>query len=131
MPPAFSEAFDRFWAVWPPTRRVAKRDARKAWAQLNPSESLVEIILEAVQRQRETWDWIKANGEFIPYPATYIRGARWEDEAVIPRAPSRECQHEPLCPNLWSHGQLLRAEATNDPKILASIKSIIDRRRTG
>lgn len=72
--------FDTFWNAYP--RKAAKKDAAKAWAKLNPSPELVLTILEALKLQRQQESWLKANGAYIPYAATYIRGERWEDEVI-------------------------------------------------
>lgn len=72
------EGFDRFWAIYP--KHVAKKDALKAWEKLRPSPALIERILAAVEWQRQTPKWLKDGGEFAPYPATWLRSERWEDE---------------------------------------------------
>lgn len=68
--------FADFWKAYP--RRVARKDAEKSWAKI-PAETHRKI-LEAVLKARSTEDWRKDNGRFIPYPATYLNGERWEDE---------------------------------------------------
>lgn len=65
----------RFWAVYP--LRCAKKDARKAWAQLNPSPALVDRMIDAVTWQAALW---AAQGYGTPYPASWIRAERWTDE---------------------------------------------------
>lgn len=70
--------FDEFWTAYPKKR--AKEDARKAWAKLKPDESLGKAIIKAVEDAKKTKDWQKENGKYIPYPATYLNGKRWEDE---------------------------------------------------
>ena len=70
--------FDAFWAVYP--RRRAKGDARKAWKALKPSPELQQKILNAVSAQSQSPDWQKEEGKYIPYPASWLRGERWEDE---------------------------------------------------
>lgn len=72
------EDFVRFWDVYP--RKAAKPDALKAWNKLGPDEALVGQIIEAVQRAREGPDWAKDGGQYVPYPASYLNGRRWEDE---------------------------------------------------
>ena len=74
--------FNLFWQSYP--RRTAKGDARKAWLKLHPSPALVQEILEALVWQRQQPDWLRDNGTYIPYPASWLRAERWEDEA--PRA---------------------------------------------
>lgn len=75
-PPA--AAFDRFWEAYP--RRQGKEAARKAWAKMRPDEALLEDMLAALERQRASDQWCKDGGRFIPLPATWLNGRRWEDE---------------------------------------------------
>lgn len=72
-----SEGFNQFWSVYP--RKVAKQNAIRAWKKLRPDEALTRQILNAVERFRLDPQWSKDNGQFIPYPATFLNGRRWED----------------------------------------------------
>ncbi len=84
---ATDEAFGRFWDAYP--RRVNKQKAREAFTKLNPTPELLATILEAIAWQRQTHDWKKNGGEFIPYPASWLNGKRWEDEpSVAARSPA-------------------------------------------
>lgn len=78
-PPA--AAFDRFWEAYP--RRQGKEAARKAWEKLRPNEALLEDMLAALERQRASNQWCKDGGRFIPLPATWLNGRRWEDEEPL------------------------------------------------
>ena len=69
--------FSTFWANYP--RKVAKKDALKAWSQLAPDAELLKRICAALVWQKRQDQWVRDGGIFIPYPATYIRGERWED----------------------------------------------------
>lgn len=71
-------AFDRFWVAYP--RHQGKEAARKTWEKLNPDAALLEIMLSALERQRASDQWRRDGGQFIPYPATWLNGRRWEDE---------------------------------------------------
>ncbi len=71
--------FDRFWDTYP--RKIAKEAARKAWVRLKPDAALVGTILAAVARHRASNDWQREGGRFVPHPATWLNGRRWEDEA--------------------------------------------------
>lgn len=70
--------FDEFWSAYP--KKKAKEAARKAWNKLKPDETLGKAIIQAVIENAKTKDWLKENGKYIPYPATYLNGKRWEDE---------------------------------------------------
>ena len=90
------ENFQRFWAVYP--KKVARRDALKAWRQIKPSTTTLYLMLDDVTQRIDSVQWRKQQGEFIPYPATYLRGRRWEDEKMVPtsRVPWT-CAHTPHC----------------------------------
>ena len=79
--PPWAESFDLFWKVWPKIRRKAKVYAVKAWKKLKPDDTLVDTILADVEAKAKTNDWMKEGGRFIPLPATYLNGRRWEDES--------------------------------------------------
>ena len=70
-----NEGFDKFWKAYP--KKMNKADALKAWSKVDVP---VETILTAVEAQKKTSQWTKDNGQFIPYPATWLRGRRWENE---------------------------------------------------
>ena len=70
--------FDLFWDAYP--KKVAKQDARKAFMKLAPDEQILDRMMTALQRQKVSADWTKDGGQFVPHPATWLNGRRWEDE---------------------------------------------------
>jgi hypothetical protein len=85
--------FAEFWILYP--KKKSKGDAEKAWRKLNPTADFLLSILAGVRRAKNSRAWLKQSGEFIPYPATWLRAKGWEDQEVItysaPRAvPKRE-----------------------------------------
>lgn len=75
---ALASMFARFWAVYP--RKEAKQTALKAFTKINPDESLLETILSAVERFKNSAQWQEDGGQFIPHPSTFLNQRRWEDE---------------------------------------------------
>ena len=73
--------FDTFWALYP--KKVAKADARKAWAQTKDIRPELTNLLNAVKAACKTEAWMKDGGKYIPHPATWLRGERWEDELEV------------------------------------------------
>lgn len=69
--------FDRFWSAYP--RKTAKQDALKAWRRLAPDPALLAIILTALDTHKHSDQWTRDGGRFIPHPATWLNGRRWED----------------------------------------------------
>lgn len=68
-------AFDRFWVEYP--KKVGKGQAQKAFSKVSVP---VETLIEAVQRQRNSVQWQKDGGQYIPNPATWLNQRRWEDD---------------------------------------------------
>jgi hypothetical protein len=72
--------FDRFWESYP--RKTAKQEAIKAFEKLKPDAMLIETMVKAVERQKQSAQWQEDGGRYIPHPATWINQRRWED--VLP-----------------------------------------------
>lgn len=85
--PEGQRRFDSFWAAYP--RKAAKQDAVKAWAKLAPGDDLLATMLRALKTQTLSEQWTREGGRFIPLPATWLNGGRWEDE-VKASAPAAE-----------------------------------------
>lgn len=77
-PPTLADDFETFWKLYP--RKVGKQDAIKAFEKLAPSPELLRVMLAKLGRQAVSHDWRKDAGRFIPHPATWLTGKRWEDE---------------------------------------------------
>jgi hypothetical protein len=73
--------FELFWQAYP--KKKAKRDAFKAWQQTEGERPSTDELLKIVRLTCKTEEWMKAGGQFIPLPATYLRGWRWEDELEV------------------------------------------------
>lgn len=69
-----------WWELYP--RKVGKQAAIKAWKKLNDNEK--ERALAALPAHVKQGDWQKEGGKFIPHPATWLNGRRWEDELREP-----------------------------------------------
>jgi hypothetical protein len=77
--------FDTFWKEYP--RKVSKQQAVKAWRSINPDHTLLTTMLQALEKQKRSEQWQKDNGKFIPHPATWLNGKRWEDELTPKYSP--------------------------------------------
>jgi predicted phage replisome organizer len=73
-----SEMFDYFWAAYP--RKKSKGDAVKAWNKLKIDNLLYTLIINKLEDAKNSRDWTKDGGQFIPYPATWLNAKGWEDE---------------------------------------------------
>lgn len=75
---SLDDGFSQFWLNFP--KKVGKGAAEKAWQKLKPP---LEVVLTAIKQQKETDQWSRENGQFIPHPATWLNQKRWEDEVDI------------------------------------------------
>ena len=69
--------FDRFYEAYP--RKVGKLAAIKAFAKCKADEALVDQMIAAIEEQKQSAQWVKDNGQFIPHPATWLNNERWAD----------------------------------------------------
>lgn len=75
-------AFETFWAAYP--RHTNKATARKAWEKLRLTSQEYASLLRAIEAQKQSPQWQRDNGQYIPHPSTWLNQRRWEDE--IPAA---------------------------------------------
>jgi len=73
--------FEQFWNTYP--KRKAKKDALKAFVKITPSERLLNEMIISIEMSKKTEDWKKKKGKYIPLPATWINGERWNDEVIV------------------------------------------------
>lgn len=72
------ELFDAFWKEYP--KKVAKENAKKWFIKNKPSEELVNTMISQLNRFKQLDSWKRDNGQYIPYPTTWLNQKRWEDE---------------------------------------------------
>jgi hypothetical protein len=78
------ERFKAFYNVYP--RKRGKQDAWKAFAKLNPDDALLATMIRSVNTWSKSDEWTRDAGKYIPHPATWLNGRRWEDELSVASA---------------------------------------------
>lgn len=79
--------FDTFWKAYP--KKVGKEAARRAFEKVNIAKIPVELMINAIEKQKQGEQWIKEDGRYIPNPATWLNQGRWEDEVQPAKAHTR------------------------------------------
>jgi hypothetical protein len=74
-------AFADFWKAYP--AKKAKQDAAKAFAKLTDAD-IADVLADIPKRAALDRAWL---GGYVPNPATYLRGRRWEDEITPAQQP--------------------------------------------
>ena len=72
------ELFLKFWKAYP--KKVGKQDALKAFKKIKPSKELVSKMVSVIEEAKNTEQWTKNNGQYIPNPSTWLNQGRWEDD---------------------------------------------------
>ena len=75
-----ASAFDAFWSAYP--KKSGKGAAEKSFSKI--SLALLPQMLSAIDAQKQSDQWKKDGGQFIPNPATWLNQRRWEDEPMKP-----------------------------------------------
>jgi hypothetical protein len=76
-----TDGFISFWTAYP--KKVGKIDAERAWSK-SKDKPEISIILKSIEDHKNSDQWKKESGQFIPNPATFINQGRWFDEIKKP-----------------------------------------------
>ena len=89
--PAYSEAFNRFWARYPRVRRQNKVGAWKIWErdqierpQKPGQRLLLEVVLQSLEDHIKCDQWQEG---YVPMPTTWLQQKRWSNDPPIKEKP--------------------------------------------
>lgn len=74
----YDTRFLEFWESYP--RKTGKGAAEHAFKKYKPDDTLLALMLKAIEVQKRSDQWIKDSGQYIPNPSTWLNQRRWEDE---------------------------------------------------
>jgi len=74
-------SFSDWYAAYP--RKAARAKAEEAWSKIRPSSWQAAVLMAATALSASREDWSRENGNFIPYPSSWLNQRRWEDEPTI------------------------------------------------
>ena len=69
--------FNLFWSAYPKKR--SKGEAFKAWRQVNGNRPPISKMLVTLSVLKASHDWQRDAGQYIPYPASWLRAWGWDD----------------------------------------------------
>lgn len=85
-------AFEIFYKAYPNKKNV--KTARTRWEKMKVTPELYREIMEGLERAKNSQEWGKDGGAYIPHPATWLNGEGWKNEykplrqAAAPKAPA-------------------------------------------
>ena len=78
---ALEQRFESWWQCYPKKRN--RGQALKAWKSIKPDAELMEEMIVATEAAKKSPGWQKARGQYIPYPATWLRAQGWLDQFAV------------------------------------------------
>ena len=85
-------AFEIFYKAYPNKKNV--KTARTRWEKMKVTPELFAAIMEGLERAKNSQEWGKDGGAYIPHPSTWLNGEGWKNEykplrqAAAPKAPA-------------------------------------------
>lgn len=76
----WEQQFEEFYKKYP--KKVKKQDVKKWFRKNQPSNELFSFMINKLEQFRGSADWQKDGGSYIPYPSTWLKQKRWEDEEI-------------------------------------------------
>ncbi|GHU56907.1 hypothetical protein AGMMS49975_21200 [Clostridia bacterium] len=70
-----------FWHEFP--KNADKKRAFEAWKKINPNQTLFDAIMDGLRNQKQSEQWTKDGGQYIPNAATWLNGERWNDKPTV------------------------------------------------
>lgn len=70
------EAFNKFWAAYPKKRN--QHEAQREFIRIQGKDK-IDDILKALEWQRQSEDWLKNGGQYVPSPERYLSRGAWTD----------------------------------------------------
>ena len=124
---AYPADFERWYELY--TRKIKKAEAFKAWQQTEdirpPLDELCKITIE----HNNFWISIDTPMTYIPHPATWLRGRRWDDELYEKQESNQMDEHERLKMGQRVAQRLIEREREREARIKARAKEIMEERR--
>lgn len=73
-----SDLINKFWEAYP--KKKSKGNVEKWFNKNKPSEELVNKMIDKINLLKSTEQWSCNNGQYIPYPTSWLNSKGWEDE---------------------------------------------------
>lgn len=73
--------FEEFWSAYP--KKVGRAQARESFGRIAPDRAVLDKMLSAIAEQRESDQWRREAGRFIPNPSNWLERGQWMDEVNI------------------------------------------------
>jgi hypothetical protein len=78
------EEFEIWWKAYPGRRKQGKPVCLAKWKHLRKNGTLPSLpdMIKTLEFQKQSLDWVKNGGEYIPGPLPYLNQTKFSDESV-------------------------------------------------
>lgn len=99
------EDFEIWWKAYPGRRKQGKPVCLAKWKHLRKIGILSPLpeMIKTLEAQKQSLDWIKDAGDFIPGPLPYLNQSKFFDESISTMAPPTSTRN-PICPRCHGAG---------------------------
>lgn len=90
---SFAGLFEQVWDAYPEDRRGNKESAYQAHRQVVPDEDTNSMVLSSLQEWKQSEQWNKDGGKYIPYLCNWLLRLTWKtkpERMTIPNGASGE-----------------------------------------
>lgn len=78
--------FAEFWKAYP--RKTDRKGALAKFAKVDWRDVEFDDVMAALERQKQSPQWTKDGGQFVPHATTWLNRERWNDEVPEPSPPT-------------------------------------------
>lgn len=73
----YTQEFESFWKEYP--NKKGKHKAFASWKRFKCGNGLFDEIISSLKKQKNSDDWERDGGKYIPHGSTWVNGKMWED----------------------------------------------------
>lgn len=76
----YSEGFEKFWKAYPVCKRKTKKSESFKTFKKYESDFNLDLLLTILEKLKNSKDWIKDDGDYIPAPQAWLNQRQWEND---------------------------------------------------
>ena len=82
---AQEEEFNVWFDAYP--KQTDRHEAARQWLAIRSNRPNLDTLLDLLEAQKSSSQWTRDEGRFVPNPAAYLSGRKWEDKLTAGKKP--------------------------------------------
>jgi uncharacterized protein YdaU (DUF1376 family) len=96
------DLFEIFWSSYPTRRQTGRKNAFAEFRKLKPDREMLDRMLSALDCQKQSPDWLKEEGRYVPGIKKWLEDRYWE-RVPAELAVEARSRDEPGADPLWEY----------------------------